>query len=169
MATDRTAFLLDTGPLSTLCSFPRYGTLYLHTVLQYVDIVLSDGVVIEAGKGKIWRTIAPLLKNAEIQTIQTPVKPEILDKAYSRDLGAGERSTIKVALDRHLPVVIDDKDAFVVANRFGLQPIGFQDFIMKLVREHHMTKETALEIITASANQYPRTFLIHTLEMLNRG
>lgn len=167
MAVNKAAFLLDTGPLSTLCSFPLRGTLYFHTILQHVDIVLTDGVVSEAGQGKIWRTISPLLRSGELQTLTAPADPTILDTSYGKDLGIGERSTIKAALTSGMTTVIDDKNAFIVACRFGLRPIGFQDFMVRLVREHNLSKTTAIEIVNASAGQYPRMFLAHTLDMLS--
>lgn len=167
MAANKAPFLLDTGPLSTLCSFPLRGTLYFYTILQHVDVVLTDGVVNEAGQGKIWRTISPLLRDGELQTLTAPVDPVILDTSYGKDLGIGERSTIKVALVSGMTTVIDDKNAFIVACRFGLRPIGFQDFMVKLVREHSLPQTTAVEIVNASTGQYPKMFLAHTLDMLS--
>ena len=70
------SYLLDTGPLSVLCGFPLYGTSYIHTILSYADLVLTDYVVIDvqAGKtGKIARTISPLLKDNRISVAATPV------------------------------------------------------------------------------------------------
>lgn len=166
MAVKKAEVLLDTGPLSTLCSFPLHGRLYLYRVLQHASITLTDDVVGEAGQGKIWRTVSPLFKTGELQTVTAPPEPDILDVSYGRDLGVGERSTIKAALVTGLTTVIDDKNAFIVACRFGLRPIGFQDFMVQLVKEHGLPRETAVEIVQASAGQYPRMFLAHTLELL---
>ena len=160
-------YLLDTGPLSTLCSFPLNGSPYIYTIIQYTKLILTDSVIIEAGRGKIWRIIAPLLKTGEIQAISTPEEPTILDLSYGNDLGLGERSTIKSAMQMSLTAIIDDRDAFVVANRFGVHPIGFQDWIVVLAREFNLPKQTAIEIVQSSANQYPKMFLMHTLKLLN--
>jgi predicted nucleic acid-binding protein len=164
-------FLLDTGPLSVLCGFPLQGTAYINIVLEYTAILLAQNVAIEvqaAKTGKIARTILPLLKADKIKVAPIVDMPTILDVAYSRDLGAGERGTIKTALDMRLPIVLDDKDAFVIACRFGLHPIGFQDFIVKLAVEFGLSKEVAVEIVTVTARQYPATFLVHTLDILSK-
>jgi predicted nucleic acid-binding protein len=139
---------------------------YIYTILQYTKIALTNGVIDEAGRGKIWRIVSPLLKTGEIQSTSTLQAPEILDSSYGNDLGLGERSTIKSAIHTGITAIIDDRDAFVVANRFGVHPIGFQDWIVILTREFNLPKQTALEIVQASANQYPKMFLAHTLELL---
>ncbi len=166
--TNTITYLLDTGTLSTLCSFPTSGSSYLYTILQHAQIVLTDGVITEAGRGKIWRIVSPLLKTGEIQSISAPLEPDILDLSYGNDLGLGERSTIKSALLTGLTAIIDDRDAFVVANRFGIHPIGFQDWIVRLAREANLPAKIAVDIVHASANQYPKMFLVHTLKMLGQ-
>ncbi len=163
-------FLLDTGPLSVLCGFPRDGMAYIHTVLLYSEIMLPDNVVSEiqeAQTGKIARVVSPLLKTGAI-TSATPVNdPLILDQAYNNLLGLGERGAIKAALATGISMVLDDKDAFIVACRFGLRPIGFQDFIIQLKSNHGMPKSTAVEIVNTTSRQYPAAFLTHTLSLLS--
>jgi predicted nucleic acid-binding protein len=168
--TTQPSVLLDTGPLSVLCGFPFNDTPYLVTVLNYTKIILSDGVVSEimaAQKGKIARVISPFLKSKQIVTISTSNIPPILDTAYDKLLGIGERSTIKAALAHDLTLVIDDKDAFMVASRFGLQPMVFQDFIISLSLDYAMPKHIAIEIARATARQFPAPFLTHTLAVLS--
>jgi predicted nucleic acid-binding protein len=165
-----TSFLLDTSPLSVLCSFPLSGTLYIHTILKHADLVLPDGVADEiqvATRGKVARTMLPLIAAGDVMTITAPDAPAILDAAYGNDLGLGERSAIKAALATGMPLVLDDMRAFIAACRFGLQPIVFQDFIVRLAREHDLPKEAAVEIITTTARQFPAMFLKHTLDMLS--
>jgi hypothetical protein len=160
-------YLLDTGPLSILCSFPLNGSPYIYTILQYAKLTLSDSVIMEAGRGKIWRIVSPLLKTDEIESTTTPKEPEILDLSYGNDLGLGERSTIKSAILTGLTAIIDDRDAFVVANRFGVHPIGFQDWMVMLSREFNLPTKIAMEIVQSSANQFPKMFLAHTLKLLS--
>jgi predicted nucleic acid-binding protein len=166
MAVNKAQILLDTGPLSTLCGFPLHGPLYLHSILRYAEITLTDGVVSEAGQGKIWRTVSPLLKTGELQSIKAPASPSILDVSYGKDLGLGERSTIRAALQTGFVTVIDDKNAFIAASRFGLRPIGFQDLLVMLVKDYLLPPDLAIEIVTVTAGQYPKMFLAHTLDML---
>jgi hypothetical protein len=165
------SFLLDTSPLSILCGFPLQGTLYIHTILDYAELVLADEVTDEirlATKGKVARTVLPLIAAGNVRTINTPTGPSILDTAYGKELGLGERGTIKAALATELPLVLDDMRAYVAACRFGLRPIVFQDFIIRLVKEHGLPKDAAIEIVTTTARQFPAMFLAHTLEMLRQ-
>lgn len=160
-------FLLDTGPLSVLCGFPLNGNPYIFTVLQFAEVSIPDVVASEIkGSGKLARIIIPLLKRGTIKIHSTPTNPTILDVAYGKMLGLGERSVIKVALSIKSPVVIDDRDAYIVACRFGLQPIGFQDFIVTLAHNLDMSSELAIEICKSTARQFPAPYLIHTLELL---
>ena len=166
MTVSKASFLLDTSPLSTLCAFPLHDAPYLHTVLNYADITLTKGVVAEAGRGRIWQVVSPLLKSDALRVIDAPAEPEILDLSYARDLGLGERSVIKATLKEQIIPVLDDKDAFIVACRFGLRPLGFQDFIVFLAKSSGLPKDLAMDIVTTSASQYPRMYLAHSVDML---
>lgn len=171
VAITKPSYLLDTGPLSVLCGFPLKGEPYIHSVLNYCQVVLPADVVTEiqnAPSGKIARTMTPLLKSSVLSIYTPSSAPPILDLAYGESLGLGERAIIKAALASGFPIVIDDKDAFIIACRFGLRPVGFQDFMIRLVREQGMAKEMAVEIVKATARQYPATFLAHTLDLLSQ-
>lgn len=163
---DQPAFLLDTGPLSILCGFSAQDDFFIDAVLNHCRIVLPDGVIAEAGRGRIWRVVNPLLRNNRIITMIAPGDPQILDDSYGEHLGLGERAAIKCALLSSLPLVIDDRDAFVVACRFGLRPIGFQDFIVRLVHEYGMSQDVGIRIVTETSRQHPKMFLLHTLTLL---
>ena len=65
-----------------------------------------------------------------------------------------------------LSVVIDDHDAFMVACRFGLRPVGFQDFIVSLTSAYQMPKDMAVDIVRTTSRQFPAMYLLHTLDML---
>jgi len=165
--TSKPTFLLDTGPLSVLCGFPIKRTPYIHTVLEYADIALPDAVVGEIqGAGKMARVVTPLLKSDVVSVMSTPATPLVVDTAYSRDLGLGERAIIKCGLSSAIQTVIDDQDAFMAACRFKLRPIVFQDFIVMLVQNWGMPKLTGIEIVQTTHVQFPATYLIHTLDML---
>jgi predicted nucleic acid-binding protein len=163
------SFLLDTGPLSILCGFPVRETPYLHLVMRHATFLLTNHVKDEIqGAGKMARVITPLLKNQRLTYVSTPSIPAIVDRAYGTVLGAGERSIIKVALQTGLTPVLDDKDAFIAACRFGLQPIGFQDMIVQLANRYTLPKQQALEIVTVTARQFPAMYLAHTLDLLGQ-
>jgi hypothetical protein len=77
----------------------------------------------------------------------------------------GELSVIKIGLGQKIPVVIDDHDAFIVASRFNLQPLVFQDFIVRLT-DLGLPKEQAIEIVQTTSRQFPAMYLAHTLSKL---
>jgi predicted nucleic acid-binding protein len=135
--------------------------------MQYMELVLTNVIVNEIqGSGKMARVISPFLKSTSIRVITALSTPETIDSIYNVYLGAGERSVIKAALNLGLTPIIDDKDAFLVACRFGLHPMGFQDLIVHLARESNMPASIAIEIVTATFKQFPAVYLAHTLEML---
>lgn len=168
MSSQRLSFILDAGPLSVLCSFPRNGQPYLHVVLNYATLYIPEGVVTEvmSGSGRIASVASPLVRKKIIQVQESPAQPEILDMAYSKILGVGERHTIKLALATGLTPIFDDKDAFMIACRFGLRPLVFQDMLIKLVTEGSLPKSDATEIAKATTGQFPGVYLIHTLDSL---
>ncbi|MBC7811888.1 MAG: hypothetical protein H7175_12110 [Burkholderiales bacterium] len=165
---EKPSFLLDTGPLSVLCSFPIKQSPFINVVSQYAKILLPNAVMDEIGEaGKMSRIVPSLLKRDIVFSIEAPPTPAILDTAYGKILGPGERSVIKCGLNTALPIVLDDQDAFIIACRFGLHPMGFQDFIVQLVTEYTLPKAVAVEIIRLSARQFPAVYLVHTLDMLS--
>lgn len=166
MLAGKPTFILDTGPLSVLCGYPTQGQPYIGQVLSYVNVVIPEGVVVESSAGKIARTILPLIKAGQISVTTAPSQPDLLDRVYDKLLGIGERSVIKIALSTDFESVIDDKDAFMVANRFGVRPMVFHDFMLNLVHEQAMPVSFATDIVTTTARQYPSTYLAHTLELL---
>lgn len=160
-------YILDTGPLSVLCGFPIRGTPFVHTIVSVAEVRVPDTVITEIGNvGRMAQILTPLLKSGALLPLQTPVAPLILDTAYSRDLGAGERSVIKCGLAFGSQVVLDDQDAFIVACRFGLRPIGFQDMMVQLVAVGALSKDMAIEIVRTTARQFKAAYLTHTLDML---
>jgi hypothetical protein len=168
MSSTKPVFLLDTGPLSVLCGFPIKRIPYIQTILEYADIALPDAVIGETqGAGKIARVVLPLLKSGAISQVATPATPLIVDTAYSRDLGPGERAVIKCGLSAGMQPVIDDQDAFMAACRFKLRPIVFQDFIVSLVRDWGMPTLTGIEMVQTTRVQFPAPYLVHTLDMLS--
>ncbi len=168
LSTLRPTFILDTSPLSVLCRFPLEGIPYIHGILSYADLVMPEGVINETrgGTGVIARVVLPLLKSNRLRSMRASTEPAILDTAYGKLLGTGERDVIRLALANQITPVIDDKDAFVIACRFGLRPIGFHDFIVRLVSECGLSADSAIEIVNETARQYPISYLPHTLDLL---
>jgi hypothetical protein len=168
-STSKPTFLLDTEPLRVLCGYPAQGTAYIEQILQYANLALPEGVVAESRDRKIDAIVLPLIEAGQISVMTAPSGPELIDRAYETLLGTGERSVIKIALSTGLESVIDDKDAFIVANRFGVRPLVFHDFIVKLAYQYLLPAPLAAEIVTTTARQYPRTYLTYTLELLSRS
>ncbi len=166
---EKPQYILDNSPLTTLCRFPSDSAPYIHTVFQYMDIILPHGVIKEArgGTGIIARVALPLLNRGIIQSMVAPLEPAILDLSYGSVLGQGEREVIKIALKTGNTPIIDDKQAFIAACRFGLHPLGFQDLLVRLVNECGFPRLLASEIAKTTARQFPAIFLLHTLSMLD--
>jgi predicted nucleic acid-binding protein len=165
-------FLLDTGPLISLCAFPQRGyRAYIHVILNYAEVSISDTVtneILHDPSHPGASIFKPLLDSGKIAALPTPHEPQILDIAYSGRLGSGERGIIHLGLKfQEAITVIDDKDAFQIANRFGLRPVGLQDMLVLLARDYGLSKQTAIDIANTTASRYPAPFLVHTLFMLN--
>jgi predicted nucleic acid-binding protein len=163
-------FILDTSPLTSLCRFPLDGIPYLREIASPVRLFLPQAVLAEARQagGVLNRVAYPLVKGDVITQVRAPLEPTILDVSYGHKLGKGEIEVIKIALNQKIVPVIDDRDAFIVASRFGLQPVGFQDFIIRIAQAKLMTSDRAIEIFQNTAAQYPAMFLLHTLDTLSK-
>lgn len=164
-------YILDTSQLSILCRFPLKAAPFIQEITPLVTILIPESVIIEARRATstIAQVASPLVKQGIIESRAAPTIPTTVDEYYGDELGEGERGVIRLAIATGLPCVLDDKDAFFVACRFGLRPIGFQDFVVRLVKEHGMKRETGIKIVTATARLFPAMFLAHTLHMLNEG
>jgi hypothetical protein len=93
-----------------------------------------------------------------------------VDSAYGSKLGPGERDIIRIGVAfPEIFVVIDDKDAFQIASRFGLKPTVLQDMIVLLSHQYHLPQSTAIEIVSRTASRYPASYLVHTLALLGGG
>ena len=164
-------YVLDTSQLSILCRFPLKGTPFIYEITPVVTILIPESVIIEARKATstIAQVASPLVKQGIIESRPAPLTPKILDEYYGDELGEGERGVIRLSIATGLPCVLDDKDAFIVACRFGLRPLMFQDFVVRLVNEHGMKRETGITVVMATARLFPSMFIAHTLHMLNEG
>jgi predicted nucleic acid-binding protein len=161
-------YILDTSQLSILCRFPLNGQPYIQTIISVIRPVIPEAVILEARRGTstIAQVASPLVNRGLIHTMIAPTEPRLLDEAYAGELGAGERAVIRLALSTQLPCILDDKDAFIVACRFGLRPLIFQDFIIDLVHKHGLPVTTGIEIIQSTARWFPIMFLEHSLRKL---
>src|SRR5258708_254055 len=114
--------ILDTGPIISLCAFPVQGNhAYIHTILLYAEIAISAGVAQEALRNPPHpdvRILRPLLDKQQIAVLPVPTEPTILELAYSKYIGAGERDIIHLGLQTpEASIVIDDKSAVQIGNR----------------------------------------------------
>jgi len=130
--------------------------------------VIPEAVILEARRGTstIAQVASPLVKRGLIETRVAPPEPRLLDEVYEDELGSGERAVIRLALSTGLPCILDDKDAFIVACRFGLRPLIFQDFIIDLVHKHGLPVQTGIEVIRSTSRSFPAMFLAHSLRRL---
>ncbi len=59
-------------------------------------------------------------------------------------------------------VVLDDILAFVVAARFGLQPVLLLDLLVLLVQRQALNWQAAVSVVNAIQSRYSAPFVEHT-------
>ncbi len=166
MATPPLTLILDTSPLITLCSFRVGGQPAIEHILGVAALRVAETVALEATANMAHpdaTVIGRLLETERIARLSVPVQPinAIVD-SYTR-LGSGERDTIKLAVT--IPdaiVVLDDMLAFVVAARFGLQPVLLLDLLVLLVQKQDLNRQVALSLVNAIQSRYSAPFVEHT-------
>jgi predicted nucleic acid-binding protein len=121
----------DTGPLITL---EKLSDGYRFIRLLYDKIIIPRTVLAELAQGQVLSTqayldhygIGDLLEVVETQgDLQAP-EAELLD--------AGERGAIQTALERGLPLLIEEEAGRQCARRLGLQFSGIAGQVLKAFR-----------------------------------
>ena len=166
----RQQIILDTSPLITLCSFRAEGQLVVEHLLATSSFSIAESVAAEATVNPGYSdaaVIKTLLDTSRIALITTPsTRLDNVIDSYMR-LGVGERDTIRLGLS--LPdglIVLDDYLAFVIAARFGLQPVLLLDLIVSFVEDGRLDKALAQEIVEQIARRYSLPFINHTRHKL---
>ncbi|MBN2825276.1 MAG: hypothetical protein JXQ76_08135 [Campylobacterales bacterium] len=77
----------------------------------------------------------------------TPYQDKSLFKQIYYLLDAGESAAITLAIERNLPLVIDEKKGRRFAQRQGVEIIGLIGIIRFLYRENQLGRERVLEIV----------------------
>ncbi|MBZ0276221.1 MAG: hypothetical protein K8I60_08760 [Anaerolineae bacterium] len=162
--------LLDTSPLISFCAFEVRERPIIEYILPHSDIVVVDTVAKEATANPQHRDsalITKLLRSRTIKTFPTPTPPlgEVID-LYTK-LGQGERDTLRSAtMMPFARLILDDYLAFVIAARFGLQPILLLDFVVLLIQQGKLDLELGHQIVNRVAPRYSLAFIEHTRHKL---
>jgi predicted nucleic acid-binding protein len=157
--------ILDSSPLITLALFP-VNKPAIETILNIANIVVEEKVAEEvtiSAKHRDALVIKPLLDKGRITTDAAPVMP--VDRhleRYSR-LDAGERNTIRLALQYpDAKLVIDETFAFVVAHHCELEPIMLLDLLANWTKMALIDRIIALQIVNAVSSRYSEALVEHT-------
>lgn len=162
--------LLDTSPLISLCAFEVREQPIIKYILPHSDVVVVNTVAKESTANPQHRDtalITELLRSRTIKTIPTPTSPlgEVID-LYTK-LGQGERDTLRLGtMMPYARLILDDYLAFVIAARFGLQPILLLDFVVLLIQQSKLDLELGRQIVDGIAPRYSLAFIEHTKHKL---
>ena len=117
----------DTSPLQYL---HQSATLELLPKL-FGRVIVPPAVIGELAEGRARGHDLPILDGLSWVEVGAPVTT----LALPAKLGRGEREAICVAVERHLPVLIDDRDARECAGALGLKVIGIFGLLIKAKRQ----------------------------------
>jgi len=162
--------VFDSSALITCCSFEVDGIPVIQHILDVCHITLTGAVSDEVTFDYVKYPDAALAKHlidegaVDLQEIVLPAD-NILER-YK--LGKGEKESIGLAVERDFPLVTDDRLAFVVAGRMGIDQMLFLDLVVRLVEEKRLERDLAGKIVPAIASRYASGFVEHTLTILER-
>ncbi len=94
-------------------------------------VIVPPAVIDELAEGRVRGHNLPLLDGLSWVEIQSPQTALLLPPK----LGRGEQEAISMAVERHLPVLIDDRDARACAGALGLQVFGTFGVLIKGKRQ----------------------------------
>jgi predicted nucleic acid-binding protein len=117
----------DTSPLQYL---HQSGTFEVLPKL-FGRVIVPPAVIGELAEGRARGHDLPVLDTLSWVEIRAPITPLVLPAK----LGRGEQEAISVAVERHLPVLIDDRDARTCAGSLGLKVIGIFGVLIKAKRQ----------------------------------
>ena len=173
--TPTTALLFDTSPLITLATARIDGRPIIERLLPLIPtLTIVKTVADEATSNLAYadaRVIKALLDSERLIPKPVPVTPvDILINAYTK-IQSGERDTMRLGLS--MPgarVVVDDLQAFFIAARFDLNPIGLLDTLVSLRERQLLTKEFALSVVDSieRTSRFTSASLQHTVYKINQ-
>ncbi len=133
---------------------------YTHTLIT--ERVVQE-VVLRQDKSDV-RTIRPLLSSGKIISKPTPNVPIISDYYAISETDCG---VIRLGLAMpDLITIIDDKEEFLIACRYGLRPMFLLDVFVLLTTSYDLDKAMARNMIQSTAKRYSPAYVAHTLSML---
>ena len=166
-----TTTVFDSSALITCCQCVVQGGFVLDHILDFCAMWIPQAVADEVTVGYMRYPDAAIARD-RIDGEKILVKEVLLLEGNILDpykLGQGEKEVLALASNTNLPLVTDDRLAFVVADRLGVQRRLFLDLLVDLVEQKRMQRKLAEEITHAVAFRYGAGFVEHTLRILERG
>lgn len=130
----------DTGPLITL---EKLSDGYLFIRLLYDKILISRAVLEELAQGQFPNSQAYLEHYGITDLVEVVQARSDLEASGVELLDAGEREVIQVALERGLPLLIEEEAGRQCARSLGLRISGIAGQVVKAFRAGLISSEEA--------------------------
>jgi predicted nucleic acid-binding protein len=163
--------IFDSNSLITACKFHYQNLPVLDYFLKNCELTIPLAVKIEVvDPGSTYADAVyarSLLETWQIKVANISQPPNDILMHYK--IGSGEREAIVLYLQMKQDIdflVTDDRLAYIVCDRLGINKILFLDLIVEFVRMNFLTGNQAKEVVQAIKSRYPEGFIYHTLKLL---
>jgi predicted nucleic acid-binding protein len=163
--------IFDSNSLITACKFHYQNLPVLNYFLKNCEITVPLAVKIEVvDPGSTYEDAIyarSLLETGQIKAAKLFLAPDDILMHYK--IGTGEREAIMLYLQMKPEIdflVTDDRLAYIVCDRLGIDKILFLDLIVQFVRMNFFTSHLAKEIVQVIKSRYPEGFIYHTIKLL---
>lgn len=165
--------IFDAGPLITCCQFTVDGRVVIEHMLRACRITITSSVhdeVVVAGNRYADAQVAHrLISQGLIAVSNPPANPDLEAVIAVYGLGQGEQDSLLLTTHRDMAnatLVLDDHLAYLVSDRLGVRKRFLLDAIADLARLGDLDASLALAIVQAIRSRYPRSFVEHTILLL---
>lgn len=167
--------ILDAGPLITACQFTVAGQVIIDHMLENCKITIANSVrdeVVFAGRRYPDAQVAQQrISQAKIVVVDPPADPLLEAVVRIYNLGQGEQDSILLTRHNDLQeatLVLDDHLAYIVSDRLAAKKRFLLDVIVDLAKAGEMDLPLARGIIEGIRTRYPKSFVEHSLLLLER-
>ena|SRR5579859_5056555 len=168
MQTSKQAVLLDSSPLITVCKFTVIGRPMIEHLLEVAAVNVTQKVADEVAaltRPEPDAAVARrLIRAGQIVILDAPEEPNI-HEFYA--LQETDCTVIRLGLTLENAItVLDDHDAFLIANHYGLKPMFLLDLLVLLVRHEGLDSQVAQTMVESAERRYSPAFIAHTIARL---
>lgn len=165
--------VFDTAALITCCQFKVHGLPVVEHILPACAIVIPSAVQTEvtiASDRYVDAQLAAGLVAAGKVQVESVVLPRSNVLEYYK-LGLGEKEAIALCLKmgENIPLITDDRLAYIVSDRMRVQKLLLLDLVVELVASRLLSSDLAEKIVKVTEPRYSAGFIAHTLKILERG